>query len=294
MQFDPRAIALGLGLAQADRSDHLVLAYTLDLKSVAEAAVIGALGALSLWNFRPWRLADNHARDFFGAGGFSLVRREANEQLGGFHAPGMEVLEDLRLALKIKRAGYRQRFVLGPGLASIRWIEGAFGLVAVLEKNGFAGLLYRTGLALLRFFGLAVQIALRLAAMALGGWPRVAGLMVHATIARAYRANRPISQASPWLAVFFAPATAILLFALIRSMALALTRGAVARNTLSSQRTEPERRAQLALRQIHPSVSLAVSSCSARLLESTGSSKTFFQDAFKNSRFKLTHCPKVG
>jgi glycosyltransferase involved in cell wall biosynthesis len=227
MQFDPRAIALGLGFAQADRADHLVLAYTLDLKSVAEAAVMGAFGALSLWNFRPWRVADQRARDFFGAGGFSLVRREVYEQLGGFRAVRMEVVEDLRLALMIKRAGYRQRFVLGPGLASVRWIEGALGLVAVLEKNGFAGLRYRTGLALLAFFGLAVQIALPLAAMALGGWPAAAGLLVYATIALAYQANRPISQASPWLAVFFAPATAILLFALIRSMALALTRDGV-------------------------------------------------------------------
>jgi glycosyltransferase involved in cell wall biosynthesis len=227
MQFDPRAIALGLGFAQADRADHLVLAYTLDLKSVAEAAVMGAFGALSLWNFRPWRVADHRARDFFGAGGFSLVRREVYEQLGGFRAVRMEVVEDLRLALEIKRAGYRQRFVLGPGLARVRWIEGALGLVAVLEKNGFAGLRYRTGLALLAFFGLAVQIALPLAAMALGGWPAVAGLLVYATIALAYQANRPISQASPWLAVLFAPATAILLFALIRSTVLALTRDGV-------------------------------------------------------------------
>jgi hypothetical protein len=67
MQFDPRAIALGLSFAQADRAVHLVLAYTLELKSVAEAAVMGAFGALSLWNFRPWRVADHQARDFFGA-----------------------------------------------------------------------------------------------------------------------------------------------------------------------------------------------------------------------------------
>ena len=227
MQFDPRAIALGLGYAQAERADHLVLAFTLDLKSVAEEAVMGAFGALSLWNFRPWKIADDQARDFFGAGGFSLVRRQVYEELGGFGAVRMEVVEDLRLALKIKRAGYRQRFVLGPGLARIRWIEGAFGLVAVLEKNGFAGLRYRTGLALLAFFGLAVQIALPLAAMALGGWSALAGLLVYATIVLAYQADRPISQVSPWLAVFFAPATAILLFALIRSMALALARGGV-------------------------------------------------------------------
>ena len=227
MQFHHRAIALGLGYAEAEKADHVVLAFTLELKSIAESAVIGAFGALALWNFRPWKIADPKARDFFGAGGFNLVRRRVYEQLGGFRAVRMEVVEDLRLALKIKRAGYRQRFVLGAGLARIRWIEGALGIVSALEKNGFAGLHYRTGLALLAFFGLAIQIALPLTAMALGGWPAFAGLSVYVAIALTYRANRPISQVSPWLAVFFAPATAILLCALIRSMVLALARGGV-------------------------------------------------------------------
>jgi len=117
--------------------------------------------------------------------------------------------------------------VVGAGLARIRWIKGALGIVGLLEKNGFAGLRYRSGLALLAFIGLAVQIVLPLAAIALGGWPAVAGLAVYAAVALAYAANRPISQASPWLAAFFAPATAIFLFAIARSMFLTLARGGV-------------------------------------------------------------------
>jgi cellulose synthase/poly-beta-1,6-N-acetylglucosamine synthase-like glycosyltransferase len=231
MQFDPRAVALGLGYAEVENADHVVLAFTLELKSIAESAVIGAFGALALWNVRMWKVADPKARDFFGAGGFNFVRRAVYEQLGGFSALRMEVVEDLRLGWKIKRAGYAQRVVLGPGLARIRWIEGALGIVSLLEKNGFAGLRYRTRLALLAFFGLAVQIVLPLIAIALSGWPAVSGLLVYAAIALAYAANRPISQVSPWLAAFFAPATAIFLFALVRSMALTLARGVEWRGT---------------------------------------------------------------
>jgi len=46
-------------------------------------------------------------------------------------------------------------------------------------------------------------------------------------------ANRSVNQASAWMAVLFAPATAVFLFALVRSMVLTLRRnGVVWRGTL--------------------------------------------------------------
>jgi glycosyltransferase involved in cell wall biosynthesis len=227
LTFDPRAMALSLGYAEAVRADHVVLALTLEYKSNSEAAVFAAFQALAQWSLRLWKVADPRARDFFGAGGFNLVRREVLERLGGFESLRMEVVEDLRLGWKIKRAGYAQRIAVGPGLASIRWIKGALGIVGLLEKNGFAGLRYRIGLSLLAFLGLAVQILLPLAAVLSGGWATVAGLLIYASIALTYAANRRVTQASPWLAVVFAPAVAVFLFALMRSMILTLKRNGV-------------------------------------------------------------------
>jgi hypothetical protein len=225
--FDSRAIALSLRYAAAEKADHLVLALTLDFKSFAEAAVYASFQAMAAWRIRLWKVADPKARDFCGAGGFNLVRRAVYERLGGFAALRMEVVEDLRLGWLIKRAGFRQRVVLGAGFARIRWIQGALGIVRLLEKNGFAALRYRVWLSLLMFVGFAVQIVLPLAAIAAGGWAAAAGLLAYAFIALTYAANRRVTQASPWLAVFFAPATAILLFALARSMILTLTRNGV-------------------------------------------------------------------
>ena len=68
---------------------------------------------------------------------------------------------------------------------------------------------------------------LPLAAIASGGWASVVGVLVYASIAIAYAANRRVTQVSPWLAVLIAPATAILLYALVRSMILALKRNGV-------------------------------------------------------------------
>jgi cellulose synthase/poly-beta-1,6-N-acetylglucosamine synthase-like glycosyltransferase len=113
MKFHPRALALGLGYAARERADHVVLMFTLELESIAEGAVFAALQALTAWNMRLWKVADPEARDFFGAGGFNLVRRAVYESLGGFAALRMDVVEDLRLGWKIKRTGYAQRIVLG-------------------------------------------------------------------------------------------------------------------------------------------------------------------------------------
>ena len=227
MTFDPRAADLSLGYATEEKADHVVLALTVEFKSNAEAAVLAAFQALAQWRNRLWKVADPKARDFFAAGGFNLLRRQVYEQLGGFDTLRMEVVEDLRMAWKVKRAGYAQRVVLGPGLASIHWIHGALGIVGLMEKNGFAAFRYRVGMALLLFLGFALQIALPLAAIASGGWATVAGLLTYAFISLSYVANRPVTQAPPWLSIFFAPAVAILLFALVRSMILTLKRGGV-------------------------------------------------------------------
>jgi glycosyltransferase involved in cell wall biosynthesis len=225
--FHPQALELSLRYAMTQNADHLILAPTLIVKTVAESAQLAAMNALAQWSIRIWKVADPRARDFVGVGGFNLVRREVYEDLGGFEALRMEVVDDLRFGWKLKRAGYAQGAALGPGLARIRWLQGALGVVRLAEKNGFAAFRYRVGLTLLACLGLAVQAALPLADLAFGGWAMAAGLLTYASIALAYAANRRVTQVSPWVAVFFAPATAIVLYALLRSMVLTLARNGV-------------------------------------------------------------------
>jgi len=171
--FQPRALEVALRDALAEGADHLVLAPTLLLETPAEAAIYGVFLTAGLWVSRLWKVADPRTRDFVGAGAFNLVRRAVYEQLGGFEALRMEVVEDARLGWMVKRAGFRQRVAVGPGLVSLRWIHGAFGIVGNLEKNGFASFRYRIGLSLLACFGLAVQAVWPLVALAAGGrrWP---------------------------------------------------------------------------------------------------------------------------
>jgi hypothetical protein len=55
----------------------------------------------------------------------------------------------------------------------------------------------------------------------------LAGALIYAAIVLAYYASRRVTQVSPWLAIFFAPATAVVLFALLRSILLTVVRGGV-------------------------------------------------------------------
>ena len=225
--FAPQALNLALRYALAEEVDHLVLMPDWITRTHGEAAMHGAMHALSAWTMRLWRISDPKTRDFLGVGAFNLVRRSTYEALGGFSALRMEVLEDLRFGWKLKRAGYRQRVVLGPGLAAVRWSQGAWGVVRNLEKNLFALYRYRTFTALFACFGLLIQIAWPILGIAAGGWARAAGILTYAAIAGLFVASRRVTRVAPGYAVFFPVAAGLFLFAHLRSISMTLLRGGV-------------------------------------------------------------------
>lgn len=233
--FDAGAVSQALRYAQTEQADHLVLMPEWTMASPGEAAMHGAMHALSTWTLHMWRVADPGASDFLGVGAFNLVRRSVYEDLGGFTALRMEVLEDLRFGWKLKRAGYRQRVVLGPGLAAVRWSHGAWGVVRNLEKNLFALYRFKTATALFACLGLVVQIVWPLAALWVGGWARMGAVVLYGAIVGLYAASRTVTRVSPWYVLAYPAATGLFLFAHVRSVALALWRGGVLwRGTLYS------------------------------------------------------------
>jgi hypothetical protein len=109
----------------------------------------------------------------------------------------------------------------------IRWIRGASGIVANVEKNGFAAFRYRLGFASASLLGVAVQVVLPLAAIGSGGWALPAGLLTYASIALVFYANRRLNGVSPAMAVLFAPSAAIAGYGFLRSVVLTLSRNGV-------------------------------------------------------------------
>jgi glycosyltransferase involved in cell wall biosynthesis len=225
--FAPQALELALRQAIAGHVDHLMLVPSLIRKSIGEAAMQATVQALVQWSIRLWKVADPGAKDFFGVGGFNLVRAEVFNKLGGFAALRMEVVEDFSFGRMVKRAGYRSCVTVGPDLLRIRWIQGAYGIVANVEKNGFAVFRYRLWVSLLACLGIAVQAVLPLAAILAGGWALPAGLLTYASIALAFYANRRLNGVSPAAAVLFAPSAAIAGYGFLRSVVLTLAHNGV-------------------------------------------------------------------
>jgi len=173
---------------------------------------------------RLWKVHEPRAKDYIGVGAFNMIRREVYEALGGFDALKMEVLDDLRLGWMVKRAGYRQRVIVGEGLVRIRWLRGALGVIHLAEKNAFAAYRYRTGLTLLASLGMLALAVVPLLAIAKGGPSLIAGLLTYCAFALIFWSNRKVTPASPWLAILYAPAILVVTYALLRSMTLALIR----------------------------------------------------------------------
>jgi cellulose synthase/poly-beta-1,6-N-acetylglucosamine synthase-like glycosyltransferase len=226
--FRPDALRRALLYATTHGADHMVLLPTLLLRSWGERMMIAFLQVLSIWGLRLWRVPDSRSRrDSIGLGAFNLIRRSVYDALGGWEALRMEVLEDLALGRRVKDGGFSQRVALGLDLVSVRWAQGAFGVVENLTKNLFALFRFSSGLLLAFVCGVAMFTLFPLAACLAGRapwWPT--GIMLIALFLAYQRVGRYHHFSAAQMLMF--PVAAVLfLYALLRSTCLALWRGGV-------------------------------------------------------------------
>ena len=225
--FRSDAIRLSLANAVATRADHLVTMPTTIIKRWDEAAILSFFQIFGLWGARPWRVADPKAtRDALGIGAFNLLRREAYLEVGGFESLRMEIVEDLGLARRIKRAGLAQRVAFGQGLVRVHWASGVNGLVNVMTKNLFSAFRFYVWLAMLACgwllaFCVAPAVGLFWAPV------RIPSIVALAAVAWAYRLMHRPSGLSSWNVLAFPFSALIFVFTLLRSMLTTLRQGGV-------------------------------------------------------------------
>ena len=225
--FRSDAIRLSLANAVATHADHLVTMPTTIIKRWDEAAILSFFQIFGLWGARPWRVADPKAtRDALGIGAFNLLRREAYLEVGGFESLRMEIVEDLGLARRIKRAGLAQRVAFGQGLVRVHWASGVNGLVNVMTKNLFSAFRFYVWLALLACVWL-LAFCVAPAAGLFWAPTRIPSIVTIAAVAWAYRLmNRP-SGLSSWNVLAFPFSALTFVFTLLRSMLTTLRQGGV-------------------------------------------------------------------
>jgi hypothetical protein len=141
--FAPDALRRALAAAEARGLGHLAVVPRLVAPGLLERAFVTAFAALlaPLVGVRDLRRAGTRA--YFGVGAFNLVRRDAYERAGGHARLPLEVVDDVKLGLLLRRSGVPQGAADSGGLVSVRWQHGFLPSVLGLVKNAFAALEYR-------------------------------------------------------------------------------------------------------------------------------------------------------
>jgi hypothetical protein len=231
--FHPGALRRALGYATRHGLGHLAAAPRFVAPGFLERAFVTGFGAFASLAFRVHRLRVAGSDAFVGIGAFNLVRRADWERIGGHQRLRLEVVDDLKLGLVLRRSGVAQGALSGGELVTVRWQHGFWASVLGLVKNAFAGTEYRPGVALLAALALGLAgVGPPLLAswgLATGQW-LAAGLAGGATLVGVVThggAARRLARGSGLEGLALPLASALLAGVLLGSAVVALGRGGV-------------------------------------------------------------------
>ena len=124
VRYDPRCLAQLVGFLLESRVEFVALLPRLEARGFWENVLMPYV--LTAYFFGPGLLANSDRARWIAAGGGAgnMVRRRAYEALGGHAAIRDSVIDDIHLALRAKRAGYRSRAVLAHDRAAVRMYRG--------------------------------------------------------------------------------------------------------------------------------------------------------------------------
>jgi glycosyltransferase involved in cell wall biosynthesis len=215
-----------LAQAVATQADHFVVMPTAVVKTPGEAMVLSFLQVMGVWAIRPWKVADPRARDAIGVGAFNMIRADSYLTLGGFDATPMEILEDLTLGRRVKRAAMRQRIAIASGAVSVHWAADVGGILRGMTKNLFAVFRFRPLLLLGAASWFLLFCIGPVAFLALSG-TRIPALLALASVAGLYGLSGRVTRISAWYALLFPVSAVLVVYSMLRSMAVTLRDGGV-------------------------------------------------------------------
>ena len=224
--FAPSILRRSLACAEALRADHFITLPTTLTRTPGESMLLAFLQTLSLFAVRPWRTGTRDEKDALGVGAFNLIRTSAYLQLGGFETMRAEILEDLTLGRRIRKAALRQRVAYAPGAVTVHWAPGLVGVLHGMTKNLFAVFRFRPALLLAGAFGMAIFcIAPWLLLASPATWFPAAVFLV--SLAGLYALVGRRSLISPLWFLGEPVAAALLIYSMFRSMVVTLRDGGV-------------------------------------------------------------------
>ncbi len=221
--FKPDSVRRALAYAEAEKADHVVLFPRMIMKQPGEYMMIAFFHTMFVFGHRPWKVADPKSRDHMGVGAFNLIRQSVYQAVGTYKALRMEVLDDMKLGKVVKNAGYAQRNVFGGDLISLRWANGAMGVVNNLTKNFFAILSFQWPRTLISAFGLAfLNLMPFLGVWLAHGWARLPYVVALGSMFSIYLGMSLRSGVPAYYFLLHPVSTALFIYTLLRSMFHAL------------------------------------------------------------------------
>jgi chlorobactene glucosyltransferase len=148
MLFHPAALRTAIAHALEKHYDAVTFIPRFEAHSFWERIFTPTWSWSGLVFFQPELLNHPKSGMAIGVGGFFLMRRDALERVGGFEAVRAEVLDDLRMAEILKRAGTRIAVEYAPALVSTRMYSNFGELWESSTKNIFAILKFSVALTL--------------------------------------------------------------------------------------------------------------------------------------------------
>jgi glycosyltransferase involved in cell wall biosynthesis len=218
VMFKPDSVRRALAYAEAEHADHVVLFPQIIMKRPGEYMMIAFFQTMFMFGHRPWKVADPKAKDHMGVGAFNLVRRRVYEAVGTYKALRMEVVDDMKLGKVVKNGGFAQRNVFGGDLISIRWAQGAMGIVNNLTKNFFAILSFQWWRAVLSAIGMAfLNFGPFLGGAFAHGWARAPYAVALASMFLIYFGMSRRSAVPVYYFLLHPVSTTLFLYTLLRS-----------------------------------------------------------------------------
>jgi glycosyltransferase involved in cell wall biosynthesis len=236
--FNAETVRRSITYAQNSNAEHFVLYPSIALHTIGERMMIAFFAAMFVMTNRPWKIAERGKREHIGIGAFNMITRRAYEALGTYEALRLNVIDDLSLGKRAKQFGIAQRMAIGPGLITVRWARGAFGVVQNLEKNFFALLKFRVTVAVAAtvctlFGNLAPFVGVVIAP----GWTRLTFAAACVGIVGIYEQVSRLLRVSSLYFMLHPIATLLVAYTMLNSVLHAVTnRGIVWRGTKYSLR----------------------------------------------------------
>ena len=148
MIFDAAALRTALDRVLETSEDALTLIPRFEAGSFWERVMIPTWEWVFLMFMIFYRINDPKSDGAAAIGGFFLIRRTVLDRVGGYEALKDEVMEDVRLAARIKRVGARLMIERAPALIRTRMYTTFSEMWECSTKNWFSGVNFSFPLAL--------------------------------------------------------------------------------------------------------------------------------------------------